>query len=200
MRRLGPILCLVLAGCGERERLWHASRSPRVEGTWRMALLGENDQAPPCSAEVEELEIRIDEWFADPRYLEAAARDERGTVGWGGGLERTPAHGPWEGWTFEVLGRGSLSVDGRSVPASLVGTLRMPDGTPETMFAALLLDCAPGAGPLAGCGWGNRLELELYAAPGNADGSAGWGDDHVLVSYGETDSGGQWPHEYARVK
>ncbi len=198
---LGVACCTLLAGCGERERLWYGTRSDRVEGAWNMALLGRNPHGvEDCNTPLETLEIRMDRWFTSEDFRDRMARNELGDPPSGARTDYRPSKGPWKDWTFDVLATGEVSVDGSSARAYLAEDVRSSDGSDIGGVAWLLLEVQPTEGPLAECGWGNRLSLFLYAAPGNASGDDSWETDHLLVSFGEEPGGTERPHEYARAR
>ncbi len=162
-----------------------------------MAFLGRNgDGLASCPSPPEEIEIRIDRWETSAEDRERMARNEAGSA-----LPAFSApEGPWKDATLELLGTGTVIIDGTPVPARFAqGRVEDAGRDAPTFGFWLLLDHEPDEGPLAGCGWGNRLALFLYAAPGNASGDASWDSDHVLVSLGEEADGSWRPHEYARV-
>ena len=191
-------LIVFIGSFAEEELLWHATRSARVEGTWRMSVLGENENAPACSHSIDTVEIRIDDWVADPGRLAAAERNAVSEEPWEF-VERAPTGGPWAGWRYDLLGRGQVVVDGEVTAARLVHVLEEPEGERSYGMATLLFDHGPDAGPLAGCGYSNRLDLVLVAAPGNADGAEGWARDRLGVGFGVDANGTQRPRQFVRA-
>jgi hypothetical protein len=173
---------VALAFGREREYSPHDTTSPRIEGRWKLAFLGKNSDGVACERDLSELEIHFDEWFDTTLSIS----DSR-----------------WGGHSYWVQARGRVRVGDREAPMCFgVATDRESYWGPYLLLDAsesrgpVLID---DDGPLAGCGWGDRMTVFLRVDPGTVGRKSGWESDRLLVAFGSDERGALRPHEYARA-
>lgn len=187
---------VAFASWGERERSFEGTMSSRIEGTWRISLLGKNSHGVwDCGRDLSELGIHVDEWYVPAELRERLAKGDYNALDAANSFARQVSNARWGETQYRAWARGKLRVGSVEAPMFLAFSWEQSFHGPW-----ILVDPINPRGPLSGCGWEDRLHCLLYVSPGNMSGKNGWGSDHLLVSFGQDAKRAMWPHEYARVE